>query len=64
MSSPVQPSEVRQPVEVPSDSSVDRIDQRLADLDSLDGVPLAEHADALSALHDELRAALAEIDGA
>ena len=62
MSSPVQPSAVSQPAEVASDSSVDRINLRLADLDSLDGVPLAEHADTLGALHDELRAALAEID--
>jgi hypothetical protein len=47
-----------------AESSTERIARRLDDLSALEGAPLAAHADLFGALHDELRSALAEIDGA
>jgi hypothetical protein len=45
-------------------SAEERVDAGLGALDGLAARPLAEHAPVYEALHEELQAVLAEIDGA
>ena len=63
MSSPPQAAEAGQPADA-AVPALDRIAARLADSDVADDVPLAQRAELFGRLHDELRSALAEIDGA
>jgi hypothetical protein len=48
----------------PAVTAESRIGDGMAALDSLDSRPLAEHAPVYEALHEDLQAVLAEIDGA
>jgi hypothetical protein len=51
------------PRAAPGQPAAARIAERVAALDAVGDLPLAEHAEAYQRLHTELQAALAEIDG-
>lgn len=60
---PAEPAEVPDRVAPPSPATPARIAEQVASLDTVDELPLAEHVEVYRALHLELQAALAEIDG-
>lgn len=51
------------PEQVPPPVLPARLAERVAALDTVGDLPLAEHAEAYQRLHTELQAELAEIDG-
>jgi hypothetical protein len=63
------PADVSTPAEAPMPAdpapglSSERIAARVAALDAVDELPLAEHVELYQRLHAELQSALAEIDG-